>query len=125
MPLVGGATTDVLRVFRERRSDNARWLELGTVWAHREGKALRLFSTPLRREYLARSEDARVLLRQIFDTEADLTPDLVAHTLTVRLHHLTQATHDRAIEPLLAELDATQTVFPGTSLTLVFKLGSA
>jgi hypothetical protein len=58
-------------------------------------------------------------------TEADLTPDPVAHALTVRLPHLTQATHEQAIEPLLAELDATQTVFPGTSLTLVFKLGSA
>jgi hypothetical protein len=65
------------------------------------------------------------LLRQVFDTGADLTPDPVAHTLTVRLPHLTQATHDRAIEPLLAELDTTQTVFPGTSLTLVFQLGSA
>jgi hypothetical protein len=58
-------------------------------------------------------------------TEADLIPDLAANTLTVRLHHLTQAVHDQAIEPLLAGLNATQTVFPGTKLTLVFKLGSA
>jgi hypothetical protein len=56
--------------------------------------------------------------------DADLAPDLAADTLTVRLHHLTQAAHDRAIEELLAELNATQTVFPGTKLTMVFKLGS-
>jgi len=31
----------------------------------------------------------------------------------------------RAIEKLLADLNATQTVFPGTQLTLIFKLGSA
>ena len=55
----------------------------------------------------------------------DLTPELAANTLTVRLHHLTQATHDQAIEHLLANLNATQTVFPGTSLTLIFKLGSS
>jgi hypothetical protein len=80
----------------------------------------------LLREYLARGEDdARALLRQIFQTEADLTPDLVSNTLTVRLHHLTQAAHDQAIEKLLADLNATQTLFPGTNLTLVFKLGSA
>ena len=77
-------------------------------------------------EHMARGgDDARALLRQIFQTEADLTPDLAAKTLTVRLHHLTQAAHDRAIEQLLVDLNATQTVFPGTKLTLVFKLGSS
>ena len=77
-------------------------------------------------EHMARGgDDARALLRQIFQTEADLTPDLAANTLTVRLHHLTQAAHDQAIEQLLADLNATQTVFPGTPLTLLFKLGSA
>ena len=64
------------------------------------------------------------LTAPIFDAEADLTPDLVTNTLTVRLHHLTQAAHDQAIEHMLAELNATQTIFPGTHLTLVFKLGS-
>jgi hypothetical protein len=70
------------------------------------------------REHLARTDDARALVRQIFETEADLIPDLNANTLTVRLHHLTQAAHDRAVEQLVAELNATQTVFPGTHLTL-------
>ncbi len=79
----------------------------------------------LLREHIARSDDARALLRQIYETDADLTPDLTTNTLTVRLHHLTQAAHDQAIELLLAELNATQTIFPGTGLTLVFKLGSS
>jgi hypothetical protein len=80
----------------------------------------------LLREHMARGDDdARALLRQIFRTDADLVPDLATKTLTVRLHHLTQATHDQAINLLLQELTATQTVFPGTELTLVFKLGSA
>ena len=70
-------------------------------------------------------DDVQVMLRQIFQTEADLTPDLAAKTLTVRLHHLTQAAHDQAIEKLLTDLNATLTVFPGTELVLVFKLGSS
>jgi hypothetical protein len=41
------------------------------------------------REHIARSDDTRALLRQIFDTEADLNPDGTSSTLTVRLHHLT------------------------------------
>ena len=76
------------------------------------------------REELARSDDARSLLRQVFQTDADLLPDFTANTLTVRLHHLTHAAHDQAIRHLIDELNATQTAFPGTSLTLVYKLGS-
>jgi hypothetical protein len=72
-----------------------------------------------------RRDDARALLRQIFQNDADLTPDLAAKSLTVRLHHLTHAAHDQAIEQLLADLNGTQTVFPGTDLTLAFKLGSS
>ncbi len=77
------------------------------------------------REKLKRSDDARALLRQIYDTEVDLIPDLEAKTLTVRLHHLTQAAHDAAVCHLCAELTDTETTFPGTDLRLVYKLGSA
>lgn len=76
------------------------------------------------REKLQRSGDARALLRQIYDTEVDLMPDLEAKTLTVRLHHLTQAAHDNAARHLCDELTATATTYPGTDLRLVYKLGS-
>ena len=76
------------------------------------------------RETLKRSDDARALLRQIYHTEADLMPDLEAQTLTVRLHHLTQAAHDTAARHLCDELTATETIFPGTDLRLVYELGS-
>ena len=77
------------------------------------------------REKLKRSDDARALLRQIYGTEADLIPDLEAKTLTVHLHHLTQAAHDAAVRHLCEELTATETIFPGTDLRLVYKLGSS
>jgi hypothetical protein len=77
------------------------------------------------REKLKRSDDARSLLRQIYNTAADLIPDLQAKTLTVRLHHLTQAAHDTAVRYLCEELTATETIFPATNLRLVYKLGSA
>src|SRR5438045_5278481 len=77
------------------------------------------------REHLARSDDARTLVRQIFQTEADLIPDMTNKTLTVQIHHLTQAAHDQVLEKLCAALNETQTVFPGTDLTLIFKIGSS
>jgi hypothetical protein len=80
--------------------------------------------TSLLQENLARSEDTRALLRQIYDTEADLLPDTEAKTLTVQLHHLTQAAHDLALRKLCLHLNATETLFPGTDLRLVFKVGS-
>ena len=77
------------------------------------------------REKLKRTDDARALLRQIYTTEVDLIPDRNAKTLTVCLHHLTQAAHDTAVSYLCEELTATETTFPGTDLRLVYKLGSA
>ena len=76
------------------------------------------------REKLARSDDARALLRQIFHTEVDLAPDLQAKILTIRLHHLAQYAHDVAVSHLCDHLNATETLFPGTDLRVVYKLGS-
>ena len=108
--------------FTRLRTERKHFIDTLKMIAYRAESSM----ASLLREHLARGDDdARALLRQIFQTEADLTPDLAANTLTVRLHHLTQAAHDQAIEALLTDLNATQTVFPGTSLTLIFKLGSS
>jgi hypothetical protein len=79
----------------------------------------------LLRDKLSRADDARALLRQIYDTEVDLIPDLEKKTLTVRLHHLTQAAHDEAVRYLCDQLNATDTLFPDTELKLVYQLGAA
>jgi len=71
-----------------------------------------------------RAEDARALLREIYNAEVDLFPDAQNKTLTVRLHHLTQAAHDKAVRHLCDELNATATLFPGTDLRLIYKVGS-
>lgn len=77
------------------------------------------------RERLARQDDARTLLRRIFDNEVNLVPDLAAKTLTVRLHYLSHDAQDVAVSHLCEQLNATETVFPGTNLRLVYEqLGS-
>jgi hypothetical protein len=77
------------------------------------------------REQLARDDDARALLRRIFANEVDLAPDLVANTLTVRLHFLSHHAQDVAVRHLCEQLNATETVFPGTHLRMVYEhLGS-
>jgi hypothetical protein len=42
--------------------------------------------------------------------------------LTVRLHPLTSRVQDAAVRQLAQELTATETVFPGTELRLVYEL---
>jgi hypothetical protein len=108
--------------FTRLRTERKHFLDTLKMIAYRAETSM----ASVLREHMARgADDARALLRQIFQSDADLTPDLAANTLTVGLHHLTQAAHDKAIQQLLADLNATQTMFPGTTLTLVFKLGSA
>jgi len=106
--------------FSRLRTERKHFIDTIKMIAYRAESSL----ASLLREHIARSDDARALVRQMFDTEVDLIPDLATNTLTVSLHHLTQAAHDQAIEQLLAELNATQTIFPGTRLALIFKLGS-
>jgi hypothetical protein len=75
--------------------------------------------------YVEWDDDARSLLRAVYCNEADLLPDYVAGTLTVRLHHLASRSSDAAIRHLCDELTATEMVFPETNLRLIFELGSA
>jgi hypothetical protein len=76
------------------------------------------------RETLSRTDETRALLREIFATEADILPNEAAGTLTVRLHHLTNHASDEAARYLAEQLNATESVYPGTNLRLVYKLVS-
>lgn len=61
-------------------------------------------------------------MRALLRTTADLRPDPAQKTLTVRLHPLGSARQDAAVRELAAELTATETIFPGTDLRLIFTL---
>jgi prepilin-type processing-associated H-X9-DG protein len=74
------------------------------------------------RETMRRDDDARSLLRSLYRTEADLLPDDHAGTLTVRVHHQANRCADEVIRHLCHELNQTETIFPGTTLRLVYEL---
>ena len=77
------------------------------------------------RQKMTRHDDARSLLRAIYSTEVDIVPDPQAKTLTIRLHPLANASSDLAVRHLCAELTATETLFPGTVLRLIYDLVSS
>jgi transposase len=74
------------------------------------------------REKLARTDDARSLLRDLFCSEADLTPDLAKGVLEVQIHPMSNPRSDRAIAHLLEHLNAAEFTYPGTNLQLVYSL---
>jgi len=76
------------------------------------------------RTSMSHPDEVRTLLSALYQTEADLLPDLEKQTLTIRLHHLANVMSDKVIEKLCTELNATETRFPRTNLIMIFKVGS-
>ena len=77
----------------------------------------------LLRDVLARPDDARSLLRQIYASDADLIPDENEGILTVRLHHLTNQLSEEAVQYLFDGLNDAEIIYPATNLKMKFVLG--
>ncbi len=69
------------------------------------------------------SPDARSLLQNLFQTEADVLPDLENQKLNIRLHGASRPAANRAIVQLFEHLNSAQVKYPGTELQMVFELG--
>ena len=103
--------------FRQLRTTQKHFVDTIKLIAYRAETAL----VAVVREKLSRADDARSLVRQVFESTVDLCPDLEDKTLTVRLHRLSTEAHDEVLEHLCTELTATETVYPGTELRLIFQ----
>ena len=66
-------------------------------------------------------DEARALIRDLCTTPADIHPDPRAKTLTITLHSLATPKHNAAVSHLCAELNDSQTQYPGTDLLMIFK----
>jgi hypothetical protein len=65
---------------------------------------------------------ARAFLRDLFLTEADILPEPSIGVLRIRVHHAARPAADRATAVLLDHLNQTETVYPGTDMTMRFEL---
>lgn len=73
---------------------------------------------------MSNPDHARVLLKQIYTSDANLKPDYQTKQLVVELHRFNTRHEDKIVEFLCEELNKTETVFLGTDLTLFYKLVS-
>ena len=66
--------------------------------------------------------NARTLLRALLTCDADIVPEPHDGILRVRFLGLGNPACERALAPLINELNATRTIFPGTNLTMVYEM---
>ena len=76
----------------------------------------------LLRPHLAKEEEARALVRELFVSSADLEPDEQENTLTVRIHRMACPAHDKAAAALLAALTGGAFTHPETGARLIYEL---
>jgi len=74
------------------------------------------------RNSLASPETARSMVKALLFTHADIIPDTERGGLCVRLHPLGEERLNIAAQELIRTLNETETVFPGTNLTLKYSL---
>jgi hypothetical protein len=75
--------------------------------------------------HMSHPDEARKLLQQVYKTDANIWVDKNHKKLCVELHRLSYWKDDKIIQNLCDELNQTDTVFPGTDLTIFFKLVSS
>ena len=76
------------------------------------------------RPHMARKDEARMVIRQIFNTETNLIPDEQNKRLIVELHNLTSEYADQLANILCHELNQARATFPGTDMEIFYKLVS-
>ena len=76
-------------------------------------------------EAMARGDDARSLLRDLFRSEADLLPDLEQQIMRVHVHPMSNPRSNRAIAHLLQHLNDAEFTYPGTNLRLLYSIVGA
>jgi hypothetical protein len=71
--------------------------------------------------YKDTSKDGRMLLKEIFTSDADMVPDYENNKLIIRLHSLSTPRANQAVKDLCELLNQTETNFPYTNLQLVYE----
>ncbi len=73
---------------------------------------------------MSHTDEAHTLLKQVYKTDANIFPDYENKILFVELHRMTYWKDDKIVQNLCDFLNDTKTIFPGTNLTLFYKLVS-
>jgi hypothetical protein len=70
--------------------------------------------------YKSTEKEGRVILKEIFTSDADMIPDYENNKLIIKLHSLSTPRANQAVKELCTFLNQTETYFPLTNLRLVY-----
>jgi hypothetical protein len=76
----------------------------------------------LLRPHLAKEEEARALLRELFVSSADLDPNEQDNSMTIRVHRMSCPAHDKAVAALFDDLNQADFRHPETGMRLIYRL---
>lgn len=71
--------------------------------------------------YTSNKKDGRMILKEIFKSDADIIPDYKNRTLTVRLHSLSNNRFNQVAAKICEILNHTKTPYPNTNLILNYQ----
>ncbi len=77
------------------------------------------------RMFSKKKDEARSIVCQMFNTDADVLPDYKNNILEVRIHNMSSPRENRCVEQVCKVLNESETIFPGTKLRLQFNLVSS
>jgi hypothetical protein len=108
---------DVKR-FNKLKPESKLFMNIVKMICYRAETALAEMAAPF---FYKEKNEKRMLIKQLFNTPADLIPSEEEKTLTIKLAGLSAPRYKEAITQLCAELNLTETIFPGTDLRMIFK----
>lgn len=82
------------------------------------------FAILLAADYKKKVNEMRALTKSLVKTKVNIIPDYINETLTVELFSLSNPRDNKAATQICQILNDTQTQFPGTSLTIIYKFAT-
>lgn len=101
-------------------NDRKAFLDIIKMIAYRAETAMANRIKP----HMSHPDEARKLLQQVYQSDANLWVDKTNNELCVELHRMSYWKDDKTIQKLCEQLNETKTKFPGTNLTIFYKLVS-
>lgn len=106
------------RRYNKLKTESKLFMNIIKMICYRAESALAALVNPI---YVKGKNEKRMLIKQIFNTAADIIPDNVNQTLTVKLYSLSRPRDNKAVKQLCDLLNCSESTFPGTNLKLIFK----
>lgn len=104
--------------FKNVINDRKHFLDTIKIIAYRAETAM----ANMIKKHMSHKDEARLLLKQVYNANANLSVDKENKILNIYIHSLSHWKDDATLEKLCGYLNETQTKFPNTNLTLVYKI---